>query len=489
MASPGGIPRPFDLLLQKMNADSDGNLRSTVARSGVVLIVRQGLLMAFSIIGVLVKTRIIGPTDYGIYSSAASIHGFIAGIFGLGMEAYLIRGASDLSDRDCNIASTFLLTVGICCGIAEAILISAFGNRIGLSRAIPVAALLPIQLISTPAAARLDRKFLYHRAVTVDLVGVVTYYVLTVSLAFAGWGAWALATGWAAQTAVNSFGYHVAARWCPRPTIAGHALRKMIAYSISFSASNWIWQARSLVNPIIVGNLLGIEAVGIVSLAQRLVGLLSFTQPIVWRVAMAAFARIQNEPRKLARAIEDGMELQALAIGPPLVIFAVFGRDLTGIIFGARWLPAFDVFPYLALASFGIAMFTLHSSALAVYMRNLDVVAFNTVNLVILAVSTYFLVPVLGAKAIGVADVVALSSLVLLDLSFRRRIGPISYLNALPIILGVALALLLSGLSRLSALLPLVALAWPGTWTRLLGHFHSVLKKRESPPARPDSAC
>src|ERR1700733_1308492 len=161
MADSGGIPRSFDLLLQKMNANSDARgLRSTVARGDLVLLVRQGLLMALSVIGVLVTTRIIGPTEYGIYISAVLIHGFIAGIFGLGIEAYLIRGAADLSDRDCNIASTFLLTMGICCGIAEAILVSAFGDRIGLSRAIPVivfmAALLPIQIISTPAAARLD---------------------------------------------------------------------------------------------------------------------------------------------------------------------------------------------------------------------------------------------------------------------------------------------------------------------------------------------
>jgi hypothetical protein len=63
-----------------------------------------------------------------------------------------------------------------------------------------------------------------------------------------------------------------------------------------------------LVNPFIVGNGLGTEAVGFVSLAQRLVDTPCFIRPIVWRIAVAASVRVQ--PKKLVRAIEEGIELQ-----------------------------------------------------------------------------------------------------------------------------------------------------------------------------------
>ena len=463
--------RSFVRRLRQASAGDARRLRTEVAKGGVVLMVRQLMFVIFSAAGALVTTRIIGPSEYGIYVTALSIHLFVAGVFGLGVQAYLIRGPETADDRVFDIASTFLVTLGVACGLGEAALVLLVGKSLGIGAAIPILVLmattLAAQLAGAPALARLDRQFEYERAALVDLAGLACYYTIAISLAFLGWGAWALATGWTAQQAANLVGYHLAARWCPRRAWDWGVLRKMVGYSTAWAASGWIWQARSLVNPLIVGNLLGIEAVGFVSLAQRLVDMVCFTRPIAWRVAMAAFARVQNEPRKLVRAIEDGMELQALAIGPPLIIFAAFGRDLVGSVFGERWLPAFAVYPFVALASFGIVLFTLHSSALSVYGRNLAVALANGVGLVVFATGTYLLISTLGVKAIGVADVLALSSAGILDWNFRRRVGSPSYLRSLPLVASVAAALALSEFTRWAALLPLLALVWPGTWRRL----------------------
>jgi O-antigen/teichoic acid export membrane protein len=466
-----------------MSGSDSGNLRARVTRGGFILIVRQIALVILSVTGVLVTTRIIGPENYGIYVTALSIHTFIGGVVGLGIQAYLIRGTDRINDRACDIASTSLLLMGLVCGFAEATLVKLYGAKIGIGPAVPflvvMACALPIQLICAPATARLDRQFNYGRVAAVDLGALITYYVLATVLAFNNWGAWALATGWVAQQIVGVFGYHISAKWMPRPSWDWRIVREMIGYSFSWATSNWIWQARALVNPLIIGNILGVEAVGFVNLAQRLVETLCFTRPIVWRVAMAAFARVQNEPKKLTNAIEDGMELQALAIGPPLVLFAVFGKDLVGTLFGVRWLPAFGVFPFLALASFGIALFTLHSSALAVYKRNLDVVVFNVIQLSIFAAGTYVLLPWLGITAIGVADVVALCSLIVLDWSVRRRIEAVSYFRALPTSASVAFALLLSPVTHLSILLLFLPLIWPSARRRIVSYVTAIIRRRQ----------
>ena len=467
--------------LQPPVSSGPQRLRAKVAKGGFVLMVRQFIFAALSVIGALVTTRIIGPFEYGTYITALTIHAFIAGVFGLGVQAYLIRVPLEPGDRVFDVASTFLLTLGVVCGLAEIFGFALFGRYIGVGHAVPIlvflACTLPMQLGCTPAAALLDRQLSYERIALVDLVAVTIYYLLAIGLAFAGWGAWALATGWTIQQGVNFVGYHLTARWCPHPAWDWKALRKMLSYSVAWASSGWIWQARSLVNPLIIGNVLGVEAVGFVSLAQRLVDMLCFTRPIVWRIAMAAFTRVQNEPRKLVRAIEDGMELQALAIGPPLIFFAIFGKDMVGTVFGERWSPSFAIYPFVALANFWLVLFTLHSSALAVYARNLAVALFNALDLIVFMVCTIILVPKIGAKAIGVADVLALSTLTVLDWNFRRRVGSLSYLRTMPLIATISLALALSSLTRWAGLLPLLALASPGTWDRLRNHFHSAISK------------
>lgn len=480
-----------DHLVDAAEASAHGNppqdaqprrLRTAVAKGGLVLVVRQFLSVGLSVVGALLTTRIIGPVQYGTYITAFTIHQFIAGVFGLGVQAYLIRSPVAHGDRLFDIASTFLLGLGCVCGLAEAVAFHLAGGSLGIARAVPVliflAVTLPAQLASAPALARLDRQLNYDRVTLVDLLALGAYYGFGIVLAVMGWGAWALAVGWAVQQTISLLGYHWTARWRPRPAWDWAELRQLISYSVLWASSNWIWQARSLVNPFIVGNVLGIEAVGFVSLAQRLVDMLCFTRPIVWRVAMAAFARVQSEPKKLLSAIEDGMELQALAIGPPLIVFAVFGKDLVGILFGERWLPSFDVYPFVATASFVLVLFGMHSAALAVYGRNLAMVVFNAINLAVFAAATFLLLPKLGVRAVGVADIIALSSLAVLEWNFRERVGALSYRRALPMATSVTLALLLSVFTRWAGLLPLLALAWPGTWQRLVGHARTLIKAR-----------
>jgi O-antigen/teichoic acid export membrane protein len=458
-----------------------GRLRAKVAKGGFVLMARQFVLAALSVVGALVTTRMIGPFEYGTYITALTMHAFIAGVFGLGVQAYLIRVPLGPDDRVFDIASTFLLALGCICGFVEILVFVLFGSYIGVGHAVPIlvflACTLPVQLGCTPAAAILDRQLSYERIALVDLIGVTIYYLLAIALAFSGWGAWALATGWTIQQGANFVGYHVTAGWRPHLAWNWKALREMLRYSILWASSGWIWQARSLVNPLIIGNLLGVEAVGFVSLTQRLVDMLCFTRPIVWRIAMAAFARVQNEPRKLVRAIEDGMELQALAIGPPLILFAVFGKDMVGVFFGERWLPSFTIFPFVALANFWLVLFTLHSSALAVYARNLGVALFNMLDLIVFSACTLVLVPKLGVKAIGIADVLALSTLTVLDWNFRRRVGSLSYLRIMPLVMTISFALALSSMTRWAGLFPMLALASPGTWDRLWNHFRSAVSK------------
>jgi PST family polysaccharide transporter len=73
---------------------------------------------------------------------------------------------------------------------------------------------------------------------------------------------------------------NVRPRLCWKPSL----IREMLAYGLSLSFAGWLWQLRSLVNPVIVGRFAGAEAVGFVALAIRLVEMLALLSlsPGVW---------------------------------------------------------------------------------------------------------------------------------------------------------------------------------------------------------------
>lgn len=91
-------------------------------------------------------------------------------------------------------------------------------------------------------------------------------------------GVWAPVVGYWIQQIMISIGTLWASRYMPRLTKNLNDLKDMVQYGIGYSSSMWVWQIRSLINPLIVGKFLGAEAVGIVALAIRVVEALSFVK-------------------------------------------------------------------------------------------------------------------------------------------------------------------------------------------------------------------
>lgn len=124
------------------------------------------------------------------------------------------------------------------------------------------------------------------------------------------------------QQAFLSISLYLAARYLPRLRWDTGSSARMIRYGLGFSASLWVYQARELVNPLIVGRYLGAEAAGYVALAIRFARGLSFVKEAMWRISIAALARVQGDRPRLVRAVGEGMKLQIMAQAPLLVGFA-----------------------------------------------------------------------------------------------------------------------------------------------------------------------
>jgi PST family polysaccharide transporter len=164
------------------------------------------------------------------------------------------------------------------------------------------------------------------------------------------------------------------------------------------------------------------------------------------------------------------MEVQVLALGPLLVLFSIGGDQFISIAFGPRWVPAFSLFPFIAVAYLTNTMFALHSSALYVFERNWGVAMFHTMHLMLFGAGAYFLIPVFGLIGYGFAEFIALPSYIVLDLLLRRTIGAPHYSRVAAWYLCFALALLTRQLSIWACLIALAPLAWPGTFPRIRGY-------------------
>ena len=408
------------------------SLRKRIMRGGTYLALRQGLGMAISLGGVLLLTRTIGPDKYGLYTAAYGMFWYLQIISQLGIEVYLVRGAENEEKLDVyHQGFTLLLLLGlsgVLFGFLGLPLLQAWVRLEGFG---PVAQAmflsLPVVLMVQVPQAKLERNLDYQRVAMIELANQLVYFLVALSLAFQGAGVWAPVAGWWVQQIQSLALLLWAARYRPRFHWNWKLIEQMLGYSLGFSASFWVWQARVLVNPLIVGRYAGAEAVGYVALAIRMVEVLGFVKTITWRISIAALGQIQEDRVRLRKAINEGMGLQLLAVGPLLVGLAWVLPWLLPLLFGPNWLPAIQVYPFIALGSLSNSLFAMHSSVLYVLKRNWEVTVFHLIYMVFFAGAAFILVPRLGLVGYGWAEVLALGNYGVIHIYVMRNIGSPDY--------------------------------------------------------------
>jgi O-antigen/teichoic acid export membrane protein len=160
-----------------------------------------------------------------------------------------------------------------------------------------------------------------------------------------------------------------------------------------------------------------------------LVDTIGFAQRGAYRLGMVAMSRVPDgQSHRLRRAIEEGSELQLIALGLPFAIFGVLAPTAIPLLFGREWTPAIHLYTLLALGAFFGASGLLQTTLLWSRGRNYTVAAATVIQSVVLIAAAIFLVRRYGIDGFGYASLLALLDLIYLDHSVRS-IVKFSYHN------------------------------------------------------------
>lgn len=405
-------------------------LRRLALRSGAVLTVREAAGMAIRLAGVLLVTRLIGPESFGLYAGAAAVVTVLAIAAQLGAELYLIRREDDPAPETYDHVFS-VLVVSTLVTVAGALALSLAAEAIGVERRVldPFRVLvltIPVNVLWAPAQARLERAFRFGRMAVVEVGGDVVLYGTAVPLAFAGAGVWAPVAGYAAWQTWLLLSSCALARYRPRWRWSAPQARELVRYGLQYAPVPLLTRAELLVNPFVVGPLLGAASVGYVALVIRLVETLSFAVRATWRLAVVALARVQRDRARLARGLEESMLLQILGVAPILAAFALGAPWLVPWLFGDEWAPAVDLYPYFATAAVLLAITNAHYAVLYVLGRQVVLARISLLRLALLAAAAVALVPPFELTGYGLAALAPFATLALSDREVRRA-APFRY--------------------------------------------------------------
>jgi O-antigen/teichoic acid export membrane protein len=456
------------------------HLRRAALRGGVYLAARQVVSILLKFVGVMLITRVLGPANYGAYVAAVNIYQYAATIGYAGVGVYLLRHDGDVPELSFGTAYSILMMTGLPLLASIETGAGLLANWTSVAGFEPVMRIiilaLPFQLLAIPANARLERRLDYRSVAMVEIVGQIAFYALGVPLVMLGFGPRSLAAAWVLQQITTCFAVHAAAKTLPHFSFDGGTARSIVRYATEFSVANWIWQARMLVNPLIVGPGLGAQAVGILGMTIGLLEMLSIIKTIAWRLSVAILTKFSSDLEKLRTAVTEGMELNVLAVGTILLAFGWTGNFIVPRLFGARWAGVMDIYPYIALSYLTTAAFNLHSATLSVINRNRGLALYHLISVAIFATTAYFAVPKFGILGYGYAELATIPAYTVMHMVLARAIGSPDYRLAMLWWCGAAIGLFWKfGMWAIGA--PFLALATPMSARKLIKYYRDARRR------------
>ena len=332
-------------------------VRSVAVASAAALVVGEVISLAQTV----AIARLLTPAQVGIFAAGTVLTVFLTFVTEGGLRASLVH-RDDRVDDAATTVFWVTFTAGVGMGLitlaVSPLIAAVFDSGTAGTVAAAMSASVALYSLTNVPEALLQRRFSVRRRVLVGPSVSLTFAVVSVSSAAAGWGVWSLVAGSYASTGV----------WCAlvwwlsgwRVTRGRFSIamwRELARYGAPLVIGLVADQAQRIARVGIIGHTLGATGLGLFRYGERIAKL-----PVLGMVEVGsnslfpAFARIRNEPERLRHAclrslrvlttVASVMSFALVSVGVPLVV----------VVLGEQWREAGHVLVAMAGVAYGTAI-------------------------------------------------------------------------------------------------------------------------------------
>jgi O-antigen/teichoic acid export membrane protein len=312
--------------------------------------------------------------------------------------------------------------------VGFAVVVGAIGLSLGTMGA--VAALmtvtLPLDALRVPAAILAERELRYRPIVVAQVTEMVAYYAWAISAAALGVGVWAIASAAVVRALIGSVTLVAAVpEGIVRPRLSLRRLRRLFGFGARFQAVGAVNLLRDQGLNAAVATIAGVTALGLWSLAFRLIQGIIMLFETLWRVSFPAMARLLGAGEDARPLLARGVGVTATAAGFLVVGIGGSAPALVPTVFGARWADAASILPWAAVGV-GIAG-SLTACAAGYFYAVGDArtaLRATTIHTIVWFAVSLPLLSVMGVEALGIGWLVScLADYAVFSTAVRRRTG------------------------------------------------------------------
>lgn len=300
--------------------------------------------------------RLLAPEVFGIVALVTVVTGFFERVLGdTGTSAAIIREKT-LTRR--LASSVFWFNVGLAAltSLTFALLGGPIASLLGQPDAASFVRALGLgALINSTTYVQRSLLRRHGQFSSLAASAYLTVFVgsgVSIVLAVLGWGAWALVAGTLLGGVVGSAILWGASSWRPSWHFAIADLKEIRRFSANISAFNFFGYFVNSGDRLIVGRLLGTQALGFYGMSNRLMRYPVQSGIKPYRdVVMPMLSKLQDDNEEMGRVYVRSLSALFFVIMPVTISIAVLADPLVRTLLGNQWVPAIPIVSIIALVS------------------------------------------------------------------------------------------------------------------------------------------
>ena len=347
----------------------------------------------------MLLARILAPSVFGVIATVNMVVSLSDIFVEAGFQLYLIR--HPFKDREeLNDYASSALWVSLSLSLLMFAVIAIFRDWIAVAVGSPgygdvvmVSSLvIPMVATSSILQALYKRDLNYKHLFIRRILGLIVPLVITVPLALAGWGVWALVAGSLAGKIVNLVTLLSDKKYHPKFSCKLGHIAKMAPFCMTTLLCYVLFWSTKWVDIFIISNLLSDHYLGLYKNSQTtVVSIISMFTAAMTPVLFSVLCRCSDDNKKMMSHLCSFTERIALILMPMGFGMLICRRLITTILLGAQWMEAADFIGMWGLCTVFAAVYATYplQTCIATGKLHLNMLA-QSVTLCSIAIACYF---------------------------------------------------------------------------------------------------
>ena len=329
------------------------NIVSTASKGAAWLFAESWASALLGLMSSVILAHLLGPEAFGVVA-LAGLPLSIAGLFiGRALTECLQQKEEISPDL---IDTVFWLNTGLA-AVFGGLLVAVSGWIGALFDSETVAQIIPLMVfvafvssLSGVPSALLERRLAYDQIVKISAVAGLPTMLVTIGLAWTGWGAWSLVLGSLIGSSIGVAGSFYYAKWRPTFQFSFAAFQQVWSFNRDTIVLRFLDVVDSSLPGLLLGLFFGERAVGLLGLAEKISAQLGdLLMGPFDEMAMSVTARLQSQKSTIRVLLDQIYAITTSLVYPAAIGLCAIAPLLVPLVYGSAWTDAVIATQFLLL--------------------------------------------------------------------------------------------------------------------------------------------